>query len=159
MDISVETLSNYELERGKPMPSTVHSLIQNNLVYQLNHHYRTQYQILPELSLDTPDHKPLVPDIAIYPKFDIDRQHDVLRREDAPLATLEILSPKQSLSDLLEKTQRYFQLGVTSCWIIIPGMDAIAVSHQPGQYTFFSGTDTLQDDKLNIQLPLSEIFK
>ncbi len=158
MSISLETLSDYELERGKPLPSTVHSLIQGNSIFALKSNYGKIYHVLPELSLDTPDHKPLVPDIAIYPKFDIDRQHDVLRREDAPLATLEILSPKQSLSDLIEKTQRYFQLGVTSCWIIIPGMDAIAVSHQPGQYTFFSGTETLQDDKLNIQIPLSEVF-
>lgn len=158
MSTSIETLSAYELERGKPMPSTIHSLIQNNLIYELNHRYRSQYQIFPELSLNTPDNMPLVPDIAIYPKFEIDRQNDVLRREDAPLATIEILSPKQSLNELIEKNNRYFQIGVTSCWIVIPGMDAIAVNHQPGKYTFYSGTEVLKDDQLDIQLPLAEIF-
>lgn len=159
MSTSLETLSDYELERGKPMPSTVHSLIQGNLIFLLKSNYGETYHVFPELSLDTPDKTPLVPDIAIYPKFEVDRQKDVLRREDAPLATIEILSPKQSLHDLIEKTHRYFQLGVTSCWIVIPSMDAIAVNHQPGKYTFYSGTEVLQDDKLNIQLPLAEIFK
>ena len=65
MRTSVETLSDYELERGKPMPSTLHSLVQGNIVYLLKSSYKN-YLVLPELSLTSADGKPLVPDIAIY---------------------------------------------------------------------------------------------
>ena len=159
MSTAVETLSDYELERGKPMPSTLHSLVQGNLIYLLKSNYNSDYLIFPELSLTAPDGKPLVPDIAIYNRFEVDWQNDVLRREDTPLATVEILSPKQNLSDLNSKAQRYFDMGVTSCWIVLPSMDAIAVNHQPGKYRFFSGDDTLIDEKIDVQLPLKEVFK
>ena len=159
MSSTVETISDYETERGKPMPSTVHSFIQNNLIFELNYRYRQQYQILPELSLKPVDGRPMVPDIAIYPRLEIDRQNDIIRREDAPLGTIEILSPIQNLSDLIEKTKLYFQMGVTSCWIVILGMDAIAVNHPSEPYKFYSGTETLEDHRLSIQLPLGEIFK
>jgi Uma2 family endonuclease len=105
------------------------------------------------------DGKPLVPDIAIYPKFEVDWQNDVIRREDTPLASIEILSPKQNLSDLNEKARRYFEMGVTSCWIVLPSMEAIAVNHQPGKYRFFSGDDTLVDEKIKVELPLGEVFE
>lgn len=159
MSTAVETLSDYELERGKPMPSLLHSLVQGNLILLLKSNYGKTYHILPELSIAAPDDRPLVPDIAIYPKFEIDWQNDILRQADAPLATIEILSPRQNLSDLSSKAQRYFDMGVTSCWIVLPSMDAIAVNHQPGKYRFFSGDETLVDEKINVQLPLKEIFK
>ena len=152
-------ISDYEKERGKPLPDLMHAVIQGNLTFQLNHRYRDQYQILSELDLKPVDGRPMVPDIAIYPKMKIDWHKDILIREDAPLGTIEILSPRQSLSEVIEKTKLYFQMGVTSCWIVIPGMDAIAVNHPNKPYKFFSGTKTLEDHQLNIQLPLSGIFK
>ena len=159
MSSTVETISDYETERGKPLPSTLHSVIQGNLIYELSHLYRAQYRILPELSLNPLDDKPMVPDIAIYPRLEIDWQNDIIQREDAPLGTIEILSPRQNLSDLIDKTKRYFQMGVMSCWIVIPGMNAIAVNHEHEPYKFYSGTETLEDHRLSIQLPLGEIFK
>ena len=120
MPTTVETLSDYELERGKPMPSLLHAVVQSNLIILLNATYGETYHVLPELTIITPDNKPLVPDIAIYPKFKIDWQNDVLRQEDSPLATVEILSPKQNLSDLNAKAQQYFDMGVSSCWIVLP---------------------------------------
>ena len=141
------------------MPDILHSFVEGNLIYILNAKYNARYMILPELSLATSDGKPLVPDIAIYPKFEVDWQNDEVRKEDAPLATIEILSPKQNLSDLNEKARRYFEMGVTSCWIVLPSMEAIAVNHQPGKYRFFSGDETLVDEKIKVELPLTEVFR
>ena len=141
------------------MPSTLHSLVQGNLIYILKSNYNSEYLVFPELSLTSMDGKPLVPDIAIYPKFEVDWQNDVIRREDTPLATIEILSPKQNLSDLNFKAQHYFEMGVTSCWIVLPSMEAIAVNHQPGKYRFFSGDETLVDEKISVELPLTEVFR
>ena len=66
----VESLSEYELERGKPMPSLLHSVLQSNLIRLLSAAYHQNYLVLPKLSITTPDGKPLVPDIAIYSKFE-----------------------------------------------------------------------------------------
>ena len=159
MSVVIESVSEYELERGKSMPSLLHSVLQSNLIRLLSATYHQTYLILPELSIATPDDKPLVPDIAIYPRFEIDWKNDILRQPEAPLATIEILSPKQNLSELNDKAQRYFDLGVTSCWIVLTSMDAIAVNHQEGKYTFFTKDETLVDDKIGVKLPLEEVFK
>ena len=149
--------SDYELERGKPMPGTVHAFIQGNLIFSLKSRYQKEYHILPELSLDISD-QPTVPDIAVYAKFAIDLLQDVIKRKDPPLLTIEILSPTQSLDTLVEKTLQYFGMGVKSCWVVLPSLRAVAVYHQPHQYTFFSEADTLKDKNLNLTLPLAEIF-
>ena len=141
------------------MPSLLHAIVQSNLIVLLKSAYGETYHVLPELSIVSPDNRPLVPDIAIYPKFEVDWQNDVIRSEEAPLATVEILSPKQNLSDLNEKARRYFEMGVTSCWIVLPSMEAIAVNHQPGKYRFFSGEETLVDEKIKVELPLTEVFR
>ena len=157
MSATHETLSDYQLERGKPIPSTLHALIQGNLVFALKSLYPEKYRILPEVSLSIGD-QPTVPDVVIYPWFEIDWLQDVIKRQDPPLTTIEILSPTQALDTLVEKTQQYFAMGVQSCWIVLPSLKAIAVYHQPQRYTFFSEADTLQDPHTQVTLPLADIF-
>lgn len=159
MSTTIESLSDYEIERGKPMPSLLHSIVQARIMRYLDNNYDKLYFFLPELSIASTEGRPLVPDISIYPKFEIDWQNDVIKHKEAPLATIEILSPRQNLSDLNEKAQRYFGMGTTSCWIVLPSMEAIAVNHPAGKYKFFSGNETLVDEKIEVKLPLVEVFK
>lgn len=163
MDVFVETLpaTDYETEYGKPMPSTNHAFVQSNLIGELRNRYRDKLTILPELSLDKSiGAPPMVPDIAIYPKFKIDvRQPDVIRRKDMPLGVVEILSPKQSIEDLIEKAGEFLRAGVQSVWVVVPRMAYIAVYHTPEQFEMFLEPDILKDARLGIELPLETIFQ
>ena len=47
---TAETLSDYERERGKPMPSKNHSVAQFRLIVALSR-YSSDFSILPELNL------------------------------------------------------------------------------------------------------------
>lgn len=153
-------LSDYEIERGKPMPSTVHAFVTKNLLLFLEIHYRQRYTILPELSLErSGDSPPTVPDIAIYPKFKIDIHQDTVRRTDIPAGIVEILSPSQSLDDLVVKAEYFLLAGVQSVWIVAPSLEAILVYHAPNRYDFFRGEEVLQDDRLGIELPLASVFQ
>lgn len=158
MEILEDTRTEYEIERNKPMPSTVHAFVQDNLGFEINLRYRQKFKLLPEINIEVADNYS-VPDIAIYPKMEIDVLHDIIRRTDAPLATIEILSPKQALQDLVDKTEVYFNFGVLSCWIVLPAMKAIAVYYQSGKYDFFTEEETLLDRNLSLELPLENIFK
>ena len=40
METLAPEISDYELERGKPMPSLNHSIIQANAIFELKSHYR-----------------------------------------------------------------------------------------------------------------------
>ena len=157
MEATLETLSAYEIERGKPMPDTIHAAVQMNLGIEINFHYRGKFRILSELSLATvPDGT--TPDLSLYPAFALDYDHRLARRTDPPLCCVEIQSPSQSLEEMVAKTRTYFQFGVRSCWVVQPAIQGVLVFNGPGNYAFFHGDDVLRDDKLGIELPLAAVF-
>lgn len=158
MEAAVDLLSEYELERGKPMPDTIHAAIQSNLGFEIKLRYRDTYRVLSELSLATvPDGT--TPDLAIYPAFTLDYEHRTAKRTDAPLACIEIQSPSQSNEEMVDKTTVYFNFGVRSCWIVVPAVKGVFVYDRPNHYEFYHGDDTLRDANLNIELPLAAIFE
>ena len=89
-------MSEYEIERGKPIPSQQHARLQTRITVYLGVHYANNFEVLTELTLDTPGEKS-IPDIAISPVEEIDFNHDEINRKEPPLATIEILSPTQAL--------------------------------------------------------------
>lgn len=158
MEATIEQVSAYELERGKPMPTLNHAIIQGNLIFALKLQFRQQYTVASELNLSMTERPDTVPDIAIYPKLQIDFLHDVTCMTQMPLTAIEIVSPSQSDAEILAKFERYFKAGVQSCWLVMPSFQAISVYSAFGKYRFFSENDTLTDALTGIALPLSEIF-
>jgi Uma2 family endonuclease len=152
---AVQTLSEYELERGKPMPSKNHAIAQINLLAALLR-FKDEYSILPELSLEL-DGQPFTPDVTVYPRLETDWQHDEVRMTEPPLLTVEILSPKQTMDELMRKAEAYLTAGVKACWILQPMIETLSVL-QPGRkpQTYTSGEVT--DPATGITVTLEEIF-
>ena len=140
------------------MPSKLHARVQYNIGFQLGLHYLSQYDFLSELSLEL-DSWESVPDIVIYPKLEFDYSKDEVRVTTPPLCAIEILSPTQSLQELIDKAQNYFSHQVKSCWLVIPGLKNVYVFSDPQSYTIFRVGQTLTDAALNISLDLAEVFK
>ncbi len=151
-------LSDYEIERNKPMPSLNHSIVQGYLVTALNLRFRQKYSIASELSLDLYEW-PSVPDLSIYPKRPLDFKNDQVKVKEPPLCVVEIISPSQSLNLLTEKARDYFEHGVKSCWLVMLPLTTICVFSSPDDYTFYRAHETLRDEVLDISLPLKEVFE
>lgn len=151
------THSDYETERGKPMPSKQHARLQTRIASYLVVHYADQFEVLSELTLDTPSER-TTPDLCFCPLEPVDFDHDEIKRKDPPLATVEILSPSQALQTLIDKTSDYFSFGVKSCWIVIPSLQSIYVFKAPFDKEVFAEGDTLRDPNLNIEIPMDVIF-
>ncbi|MCU0444331.1 MAG: Uma2 family endonuclease [Microscillaceae bacterium] len=151
-------ISDYEIERGKPLPSKLHSLTQLKLAVQLENNYAHQYSFFSELSLSL-NGWDSVPDLAIYPKTDIDYNEDEIELKTPPLGVIEILSPTQSFNELKTKAGRYFEVGVKSCWLVIPVVKNIYVFSNREDYEIYKGKETLQDNALNISIELGEVFQ
>jgi hypothetical protein len=49
----LEVISDYELERGKPIPTLNHGIIQSNLTIGLGVKYKSLYRVAGEVVLDT----------------------------------------------------------------------------------------------------------
>ena len=84
---------------------------------------------------------------------------DIIRLSAPPLIAIEILSPRQALSDLVDKaTKIYLPNGTNSVWIIIPTFNIVQVlTADHSSQAYVEGTIT--DVKTGINISLEDIFK
>jgi len=154
---SATTLSQYEIERNKPIPSLNHSLIQINIALALGPILKNRFRLASELSLDLQGWLS-TPDLCFLPIRKIDPNNDIIKFDQEPLRVIEILSASQNPGDLVSKAYQYFEKGVKSCWIVIPSLTNIHVFSDPTTYEVYKSNETLVDKVLDIELPLEEIF-
>lgn len=147
--------SNYERERGKPMPSKAHGYTQSNLIIALAA-FRDRYTIFSELTLEL-DGREVTPDLSVYPKINVDLVHDEVRVPDPPLLAVEIASPTQNVQDLVEKIEFLLDAGVQSCWLVQPPLRTVTVF--PGHMDGTTVSDgTVSDPVLDVEVDSTEIF-
>jgi Uma2 family endonuclease len=138
-------VSEYELERGKPMPSFEHALTQAAFCGLIREQY-PEYLAVPELSLNFGDFKP-VPDVAVYPKSALPelRAMRTSKITMPPVLTIEILSPHQALYDLFTKAENFLAHGVDEAWVIVPEIGSITVFHKNEQQKTYITGDVRQE--------------
>ena len=150
-------ISDYELERGKPMPSLKHALVQSNLIATLRPALGPDFLVLSELTLALST-KNAVPDITILPRSAVDLTIEQIALTAVPPTVIEILSPTQTIGELLEKAKLYFANGVQSYWLVLPELQAVAVYSAPGKYKYFYNGQAVLDPVLGVELPVSPLF-
>ncbi len=157
MEAVAQAFSEYELERGKPMPSRNHSLVQVSLIGEFLRQ-GDELSILSEFSLEL-EGTPFVPDISVHRRMqDVDVLHDEIKGTEPPLLAVEILSPTQPLDDLVQKASAYLKAGVQACWLVQPSLQNITV-FLPGQSprTYTEGEVT--DPTTGITVKLEDVFR
>jgi len=153
----VVELTGYEIERNKPMPNRIHGTIQTQITFLLMTAYGDKFGFPNELSLDTAP--PSTPDICIYPKRKVDIKTVAAKEKEVPLTTIEIISPSQSVNELMHKAwDIYFPLGVKSAWIVLPEFKAIQVVMPDDQKHYFD-SGTLTDPATGIQISIEKVFE
>lgn len=152
--------AGYETERGKPMPSINHSYIQANLIFALRLHFSQLFTIVSEVDLQLPNAKrPTVPDLAIFNKQVLTLSKDVTKVKDAPLTTIEILSPSQTIEELTEKIfENYFPAGVKSAWLVIPSARTVSI-YTPDERFITYAAGKFTDPTNGISLEVDAVFE
>jgi Uma2 family endonuclease len=151
-----EILSDYELERGKPLPSIIHGIVQARLIIELGRLYENKFIIVSEVSLEIGDFS-ATPDIAIYPLIPIDWFEDRVKMNEPPLLVIEIVSPTQGMQEVEHKIKGYITHGVKSCWLVQPMLSSITViSSEMKPHTCSSSEVT--DPVTGISVSLEKIF-
>ncbi len=157
METRVIEISDYELERGKPMPSKIHSRIQILLGALFLNKYNLEFDFLSELDIFLNGSK-YVPDISIYKKGVLDFEEDESMVYIVPLTVIEILSSSQALGDLIIKMKKYIDGGVKSYWLIVPQTKTVFLfDSNKEQTTFISGI--IIDHESGLELEFEQIFK
>ncbi|GAB2559874.1 Uma2 family endonuclease [Spirosoma areae] len=149
--------SEYERERGKPMPSFNHAIIQARISQQLLNGYEDQFTVGSEMSLisTTP---PTVPALSIFPESPINWMQDEVKVARIPLTVVEILSPSQTVTELTEKAKSFFATGVKSYWLVQPTFRSVVIL-QPNADELVFHNDLLTDPTNGISIDLKKVFR
>lgn len=163
----LEIESDYQTE-SLEMGSLNHGIMQTRIASQLSRDER--FTVIIELSLDASKidlssfglkaKDELKPDICAYPNTVKRKRRDMVKMPEMPLLVIEIISPSQSIDSLLAKFDAYFELGVKSCWLVMPSLDIVDVYSQPDQHKSFDMDDTeIIDEVMDIHLPIQKLFE
>ncbi len=159
-----ELLEDEESDIG----SVNHSLTQVMIASLLVNDER--FSVLTELSLDISQHDlskygikardEIKPDICVYSNKIGFQEFDILKMTEMPLLAIEILSPSQGPKELKDKIRAYFDLGIKSCWLVIPDAQLISVYAKQGGFRNFDvqHDSELFDEVMDIHLPIAKVF-
>ena len=150
----------FEVEefQSEDIMSLNHSRIINRFCVALDK-YDSQFDTFPELELELTTGK-CKPDICIYPNLPIDWYNDTIFFTDSPLVAVEILSPKQALSELTDKAfKQYFPAGVKVVWIVVPLFRTVQILLPNGDLQHLSSNDIMKDPITAIEIDLKTIFR
>ena len=167
---------NYEFENNAidgedEMGSLNHSIVQSNLCGLLKFKCNKKLIVMSELSIDISQYDlsryklgtkdEIRPDVCAYENISIipDKNDDLIKVSQIPDLVIEILSPRQAIGYLIRKIDAYLELGVKSCWLVIPINKYIAVYSQFDQYKSFDLNKTeVIDEVMSIQMPIANVF-
>jgi len=164
-------LENNAIDGEDEMGSLNHSTVQINLGGLLKFKCDKKLAVMSELSLDISQYdlseyelgvkEELKPDVCAYIKRPVipKGKNDLVRVSQMPDLAIEILSPRQAIDYLVRKINAYFELGVKSCWLVIPSLDEVRVFSQPRAYKSFDLNHTeIVDEVMDISMPLANVF-
>lgn len=147
--------SAYELERGKPLPTRNHSILEPRIGLALSR-FSDRFDVLVEPTLKAGDRK-LTPDLALLPRRKRDWLHDEDPIGTTPLLTVEIVSAMQSLNSTMENLDTYFAQGVKSCWVVLIPFKSLTVFHSvDDSRTHDRGV--VRDEALDVEVNLDALF-
>jgi Uma2 family endonuclease len=157
MIMSIAAFDLIEEFHSEDVMSLNHSRLIQKISVKLEK-FDAQYDIFPELELELNGIK-VKPDICIYPNLKIDWLNDVIFMNNPPITAIEILSPKQALTDLTDKVMNVFlPSGVKSAWVVIPTVKTIYLFQPNQEVQTFSFHDTFTDPATDIAITVAELF-
>ncbi|TAF31731.1 MAG: Uma2 family endonuclease [Cytophagia bacterium] len=157
---SFDLIEEFQTEdiSGSPHRSLNHSRIINRFCVALDQ-FDSEFDTFPELELELTTGK-CKPDLCIYKNLPIDWYNDTIFFTQAPIVAVEILSPKQALSELTDKAfKQYFPAGVQVVWIIIPTFRTTHILLPNGELIILSSSALLKDPVTGVEVNLKSIFR
>ena len=143
--------------RSEDIMSVNHSKLIHRISVALDR-YENQYDILPELELELATGK-CKPDVSVFNNLSVDWLNDVVFYSQPPIIAIEILSPKQALTELTDKAyKQYFPAGVQAVWLVIPVLQIIHILLPDGSKRIFA-EGILTDPITGFELDLTYIFR
>lgn len=151
-------ISDYEKERGKPMPNYTHGMVQANVTAIFFPQVGVEYRIVNELTLELPDGSVVTPDVTVLTRRPVRLGREPAKCHEIPHLVVEILSPSQGYQGVVEKIDGYLANGVKSVWQIDPALKIVAVYQQGSVDPQIVQRGEIKDLATGLSARLEEIF-
>jgi Uma2 family endonuclease len=137
--------------KEKTMPDGYHGYFQN-LLLMFFEKRQTEFRVraLPEVRILVSQSHYRVPDVLVIPA----NVPFLPTITVTPLICIEVLSPDDRQSDLMEKIEDYRQMGVPAIWVVDPRKRTLAMADANGIHQ----VDELTLQGTNVRLTATEIF-
>jgi Uma2 family endonuclease len=147
-----ELIDGREVE--KPLPKNLHAFIQTFLAAAFLARLPRRYRAATELNvLCGPDR--VVPDVTVMERSARYENGDLA---DPPVLAVEIMSPGQTLSDLVDRCERLHKAGTPQCWIVWPERRQ-AWTFTPVSFEAANENLTASLDQTVIEISLAEMWR
>lgn len=146
-------------EEDEEMPSFTHGQIQLRLLNTLNGTLQQKYEAYPPITFQGAKRR-YTPDVVIFPKRVNSRQKTYLVdlvEKMPPLLAIEIISPGQTMMEMVFKCAEMLESGVEECWIAEPANETITVCRKDTQFVRHRG-EVLEYALCTQPITVDEIF-
>lgn len=158
--------SRYEYVNGelreRPVPKKEHADVQGSAVELLGQKARAiGLRIRPELSLDkedTPKSEWMTPDaVLVGPDASYSKRRNLL---PPVLLAIEVMSPEQTIPEMMRKANDYLSWGVRNVWIIDPERQFAVLTDGQDTHWIWTGADlTIQlNEAEKLSIPFADLL-
>jgi len=142
-------------EDDDEMPTMIHGELQLMLLRLLMQCLKAEFRVLPPVTFQGVGRK-FTPDVVVYPK-DYRQVPESSLVLEPPLLAVEIISPGQTMRDMVNKCQGMVASGVEECWIVEPANETVTVCTAERRFALHAG-EMLTYHRLQTPLRVDDVF-
>jgi len=146
-------------EEDDEMPNFTHGELQTELILLLRSVLSEGYTALSPITFQGIARR-YTPDVVVYPKRTTPRDkasREYRVEQTAPILAVEIISPDQTMFDMILKCSEMLASGVEECWIVEPSNETITVCRKDTQFVRHRG-EVLEYALCTRSVTVDEIF-
>jgi Uma2 family endonuclease len=153
-----------ELHHGEvfelPPVKLLHTIIQKQLVARLEDSFRNSpFGVDKEFPFrPLPEHEVWIADVAVYLLAVLRQMSRADYYHGVPVAVIEVLSPSNTASEMLDRERMCLQHGGEEFWLVDPKWQTIKVATATGYSTVYDVNGVVESHALGVSIPVREIF-
>ncbi len=144
-------------EEDDEMPTLLHGWLQLRLLTIFARMLTPDCMAVPPVTFQGVERR-FIPDVSVYRKQIPTPISEQVAEEIPPLLAIEIISPGQTMIDMVLKCQAMIASGVQECWIVEPANETVTVCRAEHRFALHAG-EMLTNDLLKEPLRVDDIFR
>jgi Uma2 family endonuclease len=154
MEESILLLS--EDEEDDEIPNFAHGRLQTELLWILRTCLKPHVAAYSPITFRGKIRR-YTPDVVVYPKRTVPLAEEAILELTPPMLAVEIISPGQTMAEMVKKCREMITSGVEECWIIEPANESVTICRQGAMLVLHHGEE-IHHTLLTRNINVDELF-